>query len=57
MAYHRLVGGIVTVAASGCTSEVEHRLDPPPYAARSHRLVGDQRCESLEHQPAVDRRN
>src|SRR5262245_35757128 len=28
-----------------------------PRAARRHRLGADQRLESLEHQPAVDRRN
>src|SRR5262249_11599727 len=37
--------------------EVEAGLDAPPKAARRYRLLGDQRLEGLEHQPAVDRRN
>src|SRR5262249_8824434 len=57
MADDGLVGGVVAVAAAGRTGEVEHRLDAPTHAARRHRLVGDQRLEGLEHQPAVDRRN
>src|SRR5262245_26855245 len=57
MADDGLVGGVVAVAAADRTGEVEHRLDAPTHAARRHRLVGDQRLEGLEHQPAVDRRN
>src|SRR5215475_13558399 len=57
MADDGLVGGVVAVAAADRTGEVEHRLDAPTHAARRHRLVGDQRLEGLEHQPAVDRGN
>src|SRR5215470_186052 len=57
MADDGLVGGVVAVAAAHRAGEVEHRLDAPTHAARRHRLVGDQRLEGLEHQPAVDRRN
>src|SRR6516162_8259165 len=57
MADDGLVGGVVAVAAADRTGEVEHRLDAPPHAASRHRLVGDQRLEDLEHQPAVDCRN
>src|SRR6516165_10149822 len=57
MADDGLVGGVVAVAAAGRTGEVEHRLDAATHAARRHRLVGDQRFEGLEHQPAVDRGN
>src|SRR5262245_25154067 len=57
MADDGLVGGVVAVAAANRTCEVEHRLDAATHAARRHRLVGDQRLEGLEHQPAVDRRN
>src|SRR6516162_3116383 len=57
MADDGLVGGIIAVAAADRTGEVEHRLDAPPHAASRHRLVGDQRFEGLEHQPAVDCRN
>jgi hypothetical protein len=57
MADDRLVGGVVALAAASSTSEVEHRLDAATDATRRYRLVGDQRLEGLEHQPAVDRRN
>src|SRR5215510_14553917 len=57
MADDRLVGGVVAVAAAGRASEVEDGLDAPSHAARRYWLVGDQRLEGLEHQPAVDRRN
>src|SRR5262245_25933960 len=57
MADDRLVGGVVAVAAGGRASEVEDGLDAPSHAARRYWLVGDQRLEGLEHQPAVDRRN
>src|SRR5215470_6535163 len=57
MADDRLVGGVVAVAAVGRASEVEDGLDAPSHAARRYRLVGNQRFEGLEHQPAVDRRN
>src|SRR5215472_11852476 len=57
MADDGLVGGVVAVAAADRTGEVEHRLDAATHAARRHRLVGDQRLEGLEHQPAVDRGN
>src|SRR5262249_6704372 len=53
----RLVGRVVAVAAASRTGEVEHCLDPPTYAARRYRLVGNQQFEGLEHKPAVDRRN
>src|SRR5215467_3729583 len=57
MADDGLVGGVVAVAAADRTSEVEHRLDAATHTARRHRLVGNQRLEGLEHQPAVDRCN
>src|SRR5262245_45341105 len=57
MADDGLVGGVVAVAAADRTGEVKDRLDASTHAARRHRLVGDQRLEGLEHQPAVDRRN
>src|SRR5262245_30197571 len=53
----RLVGGVVAVAAASRTGEVEHRLDAPAHAARRYWLIGNQRLERLEHQPAIDRRN
>src|SRR5262249_30330629 len=54
MADDGLVGGVVAVAAADRMGEVEHRLDAPTYAARRHRLVGDQRLEGPEHPPTVD---
>src|SRR5262245_34026611 len=54
MADDRLVGGVVAVAAAGRASEVEDGLDAPSHAARRYWLVGDQRLEGLEHQPAID---
>src|SRR6516165_6895380 len=57
MADDRLVSGVIAVAAAGRASEVEDGLDAPSNAARRYRLLGDQRLEGLEHQPAVDRRN
>src|SRR5262245_15274257 len=57
MADDRLVGRVLAVAPAGRASEVEDGLDAPSHAARRYWLVGDQRLEGLEHQPAVDRRN
>src|SRR5262252_8012816 len=57
MADDRLVSGVIAVSAAGRASEVEDGLDAPSNAARRYRLLGDQRLEGLEHQPAIDRRN
>src|SRR5215831_8930588 len=51
------VGGVVAVAPSGRTGEVEHCLDAPTHATRRYRLIGNQRLEGFEHQSAIDCRN